>query len=186
MYLPGPTAWPTTTTSARRAPSSSGRCSACTRRTRAADSGVREPRIPEGDRSIPATGARSASQRPVRRPAPTTSGRSGSTDGRTRSCRSTTAASASGASLDWTLGTAPTSWGSAPQDAPPSYTDGLRPVVGYLSDQSVTIAPGSSATVQVGAQNATANGAERARRHLGSGRKRPVRVAVERHDLGLA
>ena len=65
---------------------------------------------------------------------------------------------ASGASLDWTLGTAPTSWGSAPQDAPPSYTDGLRPVVGYLSDQSVTIAPGSSATVQVGAQNATANG----------------------------
>ena len=64
---------------------------------------------------------------------------------------------ARGASLDWTLGTTPTSWGSAPADAPPSYTDGLRPAVGYLSDQSVTIAPGSSDTVQVGAQNATAS-----------------------------
>jgi predicted alpha-1,2-mannosidase len=63
-----------------------------------------------------------------------------------------------GASLDWSLGTTPTSWGSAPADAPPSYTDGLRPVVGFLSDQNVTIAPGSSAAVQVGAQNATATG----------------------------
>lgn len=65
---------------------------------------------------------------------------------------------ASGASLDWTLGTTPTSWGSEAADAPPSYTDGLRPAVGYLSDQSVTIAPGASSTVQVGAQNATAQG----------------------------
>jgi predicted alpha-1,2-mannosidase len=64
---------------------------------------------------------------------------------------------ARGASLDWNLGTTPTSWGSAAADAPPSYTDGLRPAVGFLSDQSVTIAPGSSAKVQVGAQNATAN-----------------------------
>jgi predicted alpha-1,2-mannosidase len=60
-----------------------------------------------------------------------------------------------GASLDWTLGTTPTSWGSAKADAPPSYSAGLKPVVGFLSDQNVTIAPGSSATVQVGAQNAT-------------------------------
>jgi predicted alpha-1,2-mannosidase len=63
---------------------------------------------------------------------------------------------AHGAWLDWNLGTTPTSWGSAAADAPPSYTDGLRPAVGYLSDQSVTIAPGSSTTVQVGAQNAIA------------------------------
>ncbi len=62
-----------------------------------------------------------------------------------------------GAWLDWNLGTSPTSWGSAPSDAPSSYTDGLRPAVGFLSDQSVTIAPGSSATIKVGAQNATAN-----------------------------
>jgi len=65
---------------------------------------------------------------------------------------------ARGASLNWTVGTTPTSWGSSAADAPPSYTAGLRPMVGYLSDQSVTIAPGSSSTVQVGAQNATANG----------------------------
>jgi len=64
---------------------------------------------------------------------------------------------ASGASLDWTLATTPSSWGSAAADAPPSYTDGLRPAVGFLSDQNVTIAPGSSAAVQVGAQNATAS-----------------------------
>jgi predicted alpha-1,2-mannosidase len=61
-----------------------------------------------------------------------------------------------GGSLDWTLGTSPTKWGSAPADAPPSYTAGLRPVVGFVSDQNVTIAPGSSTKVEVGAQNATA------------------------------
>jgi predicted alpha-1,2-mannosidase len=60
-----------------------------------------------------------------------------------------------GATLDWTLGTSPTSWGSAPQDAPPSYTAGLRPVVGYTSSQQVTVAPGASTTVQVEAQDAT-------------------------------
>ena len=64
---------------------------------------------------------------------------------------------AAGSSLDWTMGTTPSSWGSAAADAPPSYTSGLRPAVGYLSDQNVTVAPGASATVQVGAQNATAN-----------------------------
>ena len=60
-----------------------------------------------------------------------------------------------GATLDWTLSTSPTSWGSAPQDAPPSYTAGLRPVVPYVSSQQVDVAPGGSATVQVEAQNAT-------------------------------
>ncbi|HEX3617095.1 MAG TPA: GH92 family glycosyl hydrolase [Solirubrobacteraceae bacterium] len=61
-----------------------------------------------------------------------------------------------GASLDWQLGTTPTSWGSAAADAPPSYSKGLRPVVGFASEQNLTIAPGSSSTLQVGAQNATA------------------------------
>ena len=64
---------------------------------------------------------------------------------------------ARGASLDWTLGTTPTSGASVVSDAPPSYTDGLRPVVGYVPMKSVTVAPGSSSTVQVGAQNATAS-----------------------------
>jgi predicted alpha-1,2-mannosidase len=63
---------------------------------------------------------------------------------------------ASGASLDWKLGHTPTSWGSATADAPPSYSDGLQPVVGFMSPQAITIAPGASATVTLGAQNATA------------------------------
>jgi predicted alpha-1,2-mannosidase len=60
-----------------------------------------------------------------------------------------------GATLDWSMSTSPTSWGSAPQDAPPSYTSGLRPVVGYTSSQQVTVAPGAGTTVQVEAQDAT-------------------------------
>ncbi len=62
---------------------------------------------------------------------------------------------ARGASLDWTLGTKPTIWGSAAADTPPSYQSGLKPVVGFLSRQNVEIAPGSSTIVEVGAQNAT-------------------------------
>jgi predicted alpha-1,2-mannosidase len=60
-----------------------------------------------------------------------------------------------GATLNWTLGTTPTAWGSAPQDAPPSYTSGLKPVVGALSSEQLTVAPGSSTTVQVTADNVT-------------------------------
>jgi predicted alpha-1,2-mannosidase len=60
-----------------------------------------------------------------------------------------------GATLDWTMGSTPSTWGDAPQDAPPSYNAGLRPMVGYTSSQQVTIAPGASTTVQIEAQNAT-------------------------------
>jgi len=62
---------------------------------------------------------------------------------------------AQGATLDWTMGSSPSTWGTAPQDAPPSYMAGLRPVVGFASTQQVTVAPGGSATVQIGARNAT-------------------------------
>jgi hypothetical protein len=62
---------------------------------------------------------------------------------------------ASGATLDWTLGTAPSTWGTAPQDAPPSYGAGTEPVVGYASASQVIVAPGGSTTVTIGAQNAT-------------------------------
>jgi predicted alpha-1,2-mannosidase len=62
---------------------------------------------------------------------------------------------ARGATLAWTMGSKPSGWGAAPQDAPPSYNAGLRPVVGYTSSQQVTIAPGSSTTVRIEAQNAT-------------------------------
>jgi predicted alpha-1,2-mannosidase len=62
-----------------------------------------------------------------------------------------------GATLDWRLGSQPTRWGSAPLDAPPSYGAGTRPVIGYLSGPQVTVAPGGSATVTIGAQNTTAH-----------------------------
>ncbi len=62
---------------------------------------------------------------------------------------------AKGATLNWTLGSKPSTWGTAPHDAPPSYRAGTEPVVGFASDQRVTVAPGGSATVTIGAQNAT-------------------------------
>jgi predicted alpha-1,2-mannosidase len=62
---------------------------------------------------------------------------------------------AKGATLDWTLGTKPSTWGTASQDAPPSYGAGTEPVVGFASSAQVTLAPGGTATVTIGAQNAT-------------------------------
>jgi hypothetical protein len=72
---------------------------------------------------------------------------------------------ASGVTLDWALGTEPTFWGSAPADAPPSYSAGLRPVVGFLSQQHATLAPGSSDNFTLGVQNATAH-SQQARFHI--------------------
>jgi predicted alpha-1,2-mannosidase len=60
-----------------------------------------------------------------------------------------------GATLDWTLSAKATSWGSAPQDAPPSNTAGVKATVGYLGTQTAQVAPGSSSTVTIGASNAT-------------------------------
>jgi predicted alpha-1,2-mannosidase len=60
-----------------------------------------------------------------------------------------------GATLDWTLSPTATDWGSAPQDAPPSYTSGISATVGYLGSQTATVAPGSSSTLTIGADNAT-------------------------------
>src|SRR5258708_32506891 len=60
-----------------------------------------------------------------------------------------------GATLDWTLSPTATTWGNAPQDAPPSNTAGTTATVGYLTNQSATVAPGGSAKVTVGADNAT-------------------------------
>jgi len=62
-----------------------------------------------------------------------------------------------GATLDWTLSPTATSWGSAPQDAPPSYTAGTSATVGYLANQTATVAPGNSTTVTIGADNATSS-----------------------------
>jgi predicted alpha-1,2-mannosidase len=60
-----------------------------------------------------------------------------------------------GATLDWTLSPTATAWGSAPQDAPPSYAAGTAATVGYLASQTATVAPGSSSVLTVGANNAT-------------------------------
>jgi predicted alpha-1,2-mannosidase len=60
-----------------------------------------------------------------------------------------------GATLDWTLSSKPTSWGSAPHDAPPSYTTGSAATVGYLTSQTQDVAPGGSSTISVGVDNAT-------------------------------
>jgi hypothetical protein len=60
-----------------------------------------------------------------------------------------------GATLDWTLSPKATDWGSAPQDAPPSYTAGTSATVGYLANQTATVAPGKSSALTVGANNAT-------------------------------
>jgi predicted alpha-1,2-mannosidase len=65
---------------------------------------------------------------------------------------------ARGVTLNWTLGSEPTTWGSSPAAAPPSYSNGLRPVVGFLSPQRLTLPRGSSASIQIGAQNATRSG----------------------------
>ena len=60
-----------------------------------------------------------------------------------------------GATLNWTLSSKPTSWGTSTDDAPPSYTGGTSPTVGYLANQTAEVAPGSSTTITVGANNAT-------------------------------
>jgi predicted alpha-1,2-mannosidase len=72
---------------------------------------------------------------------------------------------AGGVTLNWTLGNEPTSWGSAHRALPPSYNEGLRPVVGYVAQQHVAVAPGASATFEIGAQNATSR-VERAQFHI--------------------
>ena len=67
----------------------------------------------------------------------------------------TYSALSNGATLDWTLSPTATSWGSAPQDAPPSNTSGTTATVGYLASQTTSVAPGSSSTLTIGANNAT-------------------------------
>jgi hypothetical protein len=62
---------------------------------------------------------------------------------------------ANGATLDYDLGTTPdTTRGTAPQDAPPSYTQGEAAAIGFTSQQDGFAAgTGQSASVSVGARN---------------------------------
>jgi predicted alpha-1,2-mannosidase len=54
---------------------------------------------------------------------------------------------AAGATLDWTLGTSPSAWGTAPQDAPPSYRRGQQPVLAAVDPGALVLQPGASANV---------------------------------------
>jgi predicted alpha-1,2-mannosidase len=53
---------------------------------------------------------------------------------------------AAGATLDWTLGTSPSTWGTAPQDAPPSYPRGQQPVLASVDPGYLVLQPGASAS----------------------------------------
>jgi predicted alpha-1,2-mannosidase len=61
-----------------------------------------------------------------------------------------------GGTLDWTLGSSPSTWASAPADAPPSSTAGLLPALGYLAgtnDGETIVTPGGTATLDFGVQS---------------------------------
>ena len=51
-----------------------------------------------------------------------------------------------GGRLDFSLGTAPTSWGSGAGDAPPSFRDGEVPVRGRVGPGRIVVTPGSEGT----------------------------------------
>src|SRR5262249_31316113 len=46
---------------------------------------------------------------------------------------------ATGATLDWTLGTTPSTWGNAPQAAPPSYQLGQQPVLASVEPGNLVL-----------------------------------------------
>jgi predicted alpha-1,2-mannosidase len=58
---------------------------------------------------------------------------------------------AKGATLDWSLGTAATSWGTAAKDAPPSYGP-VYPGSASVGPETVYLQPGASATVKLSAR----------------------------------
>src|SRR5205814_4712460 len=65
---------------------------------------------------------------------------------------------AAGATLDWTLGTSPSTWGTAPQDAPPSYHLGEQPVLASVDPGNLVLQPGASGTATLRlANNADTN-----------------------------
>jgi predicted alpha-1,2-mannosidase len=60
-----------------------------------------------------------------------------------------------GATLDWKLTTTPTTWGNAPQAAPPSYRLGQQSVIASVDPSSLVLQPGTSATATLEAANVT-------------------------------
>ena len=65
---------------------------------------------------------------------------------------------ANGGTLNYTVSSAPnTTWGSSPNDAPPSYQYGENPTLASLSPSRSTVAPGAQAQVSIDAQNISSN-----------------------------
>jgi predicted alpha-1,2-mannosidase len=58
-----------------------------------------------------------------------------------------------GATLDWTLSTTPSTWGTSPNAAPPSYTRGQQSVIAGIDPGSLVLAPGASAKTTLQAAN---------------------------------
>jgi hypothetical protein len=66
-----------------------------------------------------------------------------------------------GGTLRWDLTSAPTSWGSARGDAPPSEEHGLLPALGFVDDPSggtTGVAPGAGAGLTFGVQSTSSTG----------------------------
>jgi predicted alpha-1,2-mannosidase len=64
-------------------------------------------------------------------------------------------AMASNTTLDFTMGTSPSSWGTAPADAPPSYTTGMVPATSSLSPTQLDVTPGGWSYYTMTLHNAT-------------------------------
>ncbi len=62
---------------------------------------------------------------------------------------------AAGATLDWKLSTTPTTWGNAPQAAPPSYQAGQQSVLASVDPGYLVLQPGGSANATLQAANVT-------------------------------
>jgi hypothetical protein len=61
-----------------------------------------------------------------------------------------------GGTLNWSLGSSPSTWASAPGGAPPSSTAGLLPALGYLSGANngdTVVTPGGTAILNFGVQS---------------------------------
>jgi predicted alpha-1,2-mannosidase len=61
-----------------------------------------------------------------------------------------------GGTLNWTLGSSPSTWASAPADAPPSSTAGLLPALGYLANAKegeIVVNSGGTAKLKIGVQS---------------------------------
>jgi hypothetical protein len=66
-----------------------------------------------------------------------------------------------GGTLGFTLSATPDpSWGSGHGAAPASYSQGEAPAIGFVSEPVVSVAPGGSVTVTIGAQDVTGTGQE--------------------------